>query len=474
MKGLISFRFITFAGICAGLLCAPALLFAAAGTPISLVNPSFEMSSTTGKLEGWQDFKNSYESTREHGYLGKQSLKLTNTDQVTTRGAYQRIDLHQTSAKPILISGFVRGENISMAPGSIFGASLYAKVHLTDGTVVSLNSLPNSGTFGWRWIGFNTASGFITKTGELSIDKPIDYIYLVPILANASGTAYFDDMSVSEYMPVQGAVTLMFDDGHLSDYSIAKPILDHYKMPAASAIVTSYTDTPSWLSRSQIKELQESGWDIISHTVTHPDLTDIDLTQVEQEFYTAKAQLRGEGFSADHLAFPFGSYSSDVIALAEKYYASVRTFEDGYNPVGAFPYQLRAQKVVASTTVQEVKAWITHAKENKEWLIIVVHAIDGQQKSQYDISPQLFQSVVAAIHDSAIPVITYGQGIEAYAAPHANQLIDVPADTSIKTHGATSQNENHFSWSKYKSLFIAILIALLIVTIGSIISLRQK
>ncbi len=419
-------------GMCIGVFAAifmPSILYAAAtSTIVNLNNPGFENSALHDptKALGWQNFGDGYTRSSEAAHTGNWSIKLMNSGEAATSGAYERINLHQTTPEPVFIGGFIKGLNISLTPGSTFGASLYVEIHYTDGTIVSRNSLANQGTFDWRWIGLNTSSAIVTKTASTSYNKPIDYIFIVPALIHASGTAYFDDISVQEFVPTQSALTLMFDDGNTSDYTIAKPILDQYGLPGTSAIITSYINKFPFLSLDQIKALANDGWEIVSHTVTHPNLGMVTSDQAETEFRDSKAALESDGFDIDSIAFPFGAYSSDVLAQSENYYISARSFEDGYNPQGSFPYEIRIQKIVASTTVADVQNWVEQAQTNKQWLIIVTHLISGSGSNVYHVSPQMFESMMEAVHNSGIKVVTYNEGIKEFAVPNQNNIENVP------------------------------------------------
>ncbi len=156
-------------------------------------NGTFEQAGATATTAlGWQPFNNGYTRTSAGAHSGSWGISLTNTNTSTLSGAYERIDLNQTKVEPVFIGGYVKGSNISMASGSYYGASIYAEIHFTDGTVAYWNSIPNEGTFNWRWVGFNTGSGFTVTNETIPVTKPIAYIFVVPMLGDASGTAYFD------------------------------------------------------------------------------------------------------------------------------------------------------------------------------------------------------------------------------------------------------------------------------------------
>lgn len=166
-------------------------------------NPYFEQAGAAWDENGyefsvdslsynWHQFGNGYVRTTEASKpdVGWYGIKMSSNSTSSMYGAYQRVNLNQTTVQPVYFGAYVKGQNIALAPNSYFGASLYAEIHLKNGQVVYWNSPANSGSFDWKWIGFNTAD-----MGGL-ISAPIDYVFVVPSLIRASGTAYFDHVVV--------------------------------------------------------------------------------------------------------------------------------------------------------------------------------------------------------------------------------------------------------------------------------------
>ncbi len=287
---------------------------------------------------------------------------------------------------------------------------MYAEIHLQDGSIAYWNSLLNTGTFSWRWIGFNT--------GTLpAVNQPISHIFIVPILGKATGTAYFDDISAKQFTPQQAAVTLMFDDGELNTFTAAKPVLDQHGFVGSTAIITSYPDDdPQFMTWNQISQLHAAGWGVSSHTVNHTDLTTMSLAAAEQELAQSKATLQTHGFAANTLALPFGAYNSNLLALAAQYYAAARPYEIGHNPQGAFPYDIKVRSVVNTTTASEVSSWIQEAINKKQWIVLTFHKVAPQGDDEYYTTPAVFQSIIQAVASSGVAVMNFDQGVQQFAA----------------------------------------------------------
>jgi len=373
-----------------------------------LQNGGFEKAGESAKKAlGWHDFGLGYKRVKR-AHSGERGIRLRNKEDDQQSGAYQRVDLNQTEMKPVMIDGYVKGRKIKNSDDGFIGASLYAEIYLQDGTVVYWNSIRNLGSFSWRYIGFNTGS-------LPAVNQPIDYIFVVPILANAEGTAWFDDIAVREYSPVQGAVTLMFDDGEITTYSEAKPVLDNYGMVGSAAVVVGLINKDEgYMSWPQVAELQAQGWEFVSHTMTHSDLTNMRLKDARREMARSRRKLARKGLTVKNLALPFGAYNADILARSTRFYRSVRAFEQGANPQGTFPFDVKVRGVTASTTPAQVAGWLDQAADKRQWLVLVWHTIADEGDDAYHTRPDVFADMVDVVAASGVEVVTYDEGLDRF------------------------------------------------------------
>jgi peptidoglycan/xylan/chitin deacetylase (PgdA/CDA1 family) len=377
--------------------------------PANLVlNNSFEQLGAPAKSLNWNDFGDGYARTTLNRHSGNAAIELVRNTDVGNSGASQRINLSQTAIKPVFIGAYVKGKNIVMRPGTWLGASIYAEIHLTNGNVVYWNSVPSMGTFDWRWVGFNT--GTLTN-----INAPIDYIFVVPILGASSGTAYFDDITISEFTPAQGAITFMFDDGETTTLTEGKKKLDTVGFKGSAAIISSEVGSAGYMNKQQLLTLQRGGWEIVSHSVSHEDLTLMTPANYNKELLSSKNSLTALGLKVNNFGLPFGAYNADIMANAAKYYSSARAYESGDNPRGAFPFDVKVRGLLSSTPISEVKSWIDKAKNEKRWEVFVFHSIVENGDDEYHSTPKQLSDIVDLVKASGLSVITYNQGIQMFA-----------------------------------------------------------
>jgi len=130
----------------------------------------------------------------------------------------------------------------------------------------------------------------------------------------------------------ENPIIITFDDGYLSNYEIAFPILKRLNIPATIFVVTStvgatpksgQVSTPHF-TWAQAKEMQQSGIiDIQSHSHTHKNMTQISPAQLQEELRLSRYLIeRNVGKNCFVFSYPFGGYNETTSRLAR--YAGYR------------------------------------------------------------------------------------------------------------------------------------------------------
>ena len=106
-------------------------------------------------------------------------------------------------------------------------------------------------------------------------------------------------------------IILTFDDGDISVYETAFPILQKYGMTGVVYIVGNYMNQPGYMSAEQIKDLAAAGWEVGSHSMNHRDLRKIEPAAQRFEIVESrKAIEKATGVGVDTFAYPFGFMGS--------------------------------------------------------------------------------------------------------------------------------------------------------------------
>ena len=133
------------------------------------------------------------------------------------------------------------------------------------------------------------------------------------------------------------SVVITFDDGFRSALR-AKPILDALGYQATIFVVTSFVDSGeplAWpgmegpangdpdgelqpLSWSELQHLVDEGWEVGSHTVTHPLLTTVSDDALLSELIGSRTTIAERLGSCESLAYPYGIADERAAAAAER------------------------------------------------------------------------------------------------------------------------------------------------------------
>jgi len=153
-------------------------------------------------------------------------------------------------------------------------------------------------------------------------------------------------------------LAITFDDAYRSVHRLAAPVLRHLGAPAAVYAPTewigreqpmSWDGIDQWLggpheselvpmSWEELGELSELGWEVGSHTRTHPRLTQLDDEQLRTELEESRAACAaGLGRPCETIAYPYGDVDERVVAAAGV---------AGYRAAGALPPAPHATEVL--------------------------------------------------------------------------------------------------------------------------------
>lgn len=115
------------------------------------------------------------------------------------------------------------------------------------------------------------------------------------------------------------SVVLTFDDGLVSDYEIAFPLLAEFGQRAVFYLNTATIGKPGYLEWSNIAEMQRNGMSFQSHSHRHMDLTVLPDLTLDAELTESKQCLEDRlGSRVDFLAAPHGVLDRRVVHRALK------------------------------------------------------------------------------------------------------------------------------------------------------------
>lgn len=162
------------------------------------------------------------------------------------------------------------------------------------------------------------------------------------------------------------SVVITFDDGWLTTYKFALPILKKYGFPATLFVYTDLVGSNRLaLTWKQVRELEKGGViDVQCHSKTHRNLQmkpnenlKSYLAALESELIKSRETLKRKiGKECQYLAYPYGATNHLVAAMAQKAgYRAAFTVRRGSNPFFSDNYRIRRSMIFGSLTLKEFK-----------------------------------------------------------------------------------------------------------------------
>ncbi len=175
------------------------------------------------------------------------------------------------------------------------------------------------------------------------------------------------------------AMAVTFDDAYASILEAGRPILERLAVPGTVFVPTgpasaggrmTWSELAQWvggehehelrcMTWAQLRSLSERGWEIGSHTCSHPNLTEIGEERALSELRDSRAACEEElQRPCTSLAYPFGSYDATVRELAAA--AGYRTAVTLDERIAA-PLRGRGRLDVPREAVYRSTGWVTFA-----------------------------------------------------------------------------------------------------------------
>ena len=158
-----------------------------------------------------------------------------------------------------------------------------------------------------------------------------------------------DFMEFQSPLP-EKAVVITIDDGWISAFTIAYPILKKFGFTATLFIYTGFIGGDMAMNWSQVKEMAENGFDIQSHTHSYQSLTmarendsfknyfNFLIEEIENSKIAIRKHLNRE---CRYLAYPYGETNPLVVSLVKKMgYRAAFTVTRGGTPFFENPYTI--------------------------------------------------------------------------------------------------------------------------------------
>jgi peptidoglycan/xylan/chitin deacetylase (PgdA/CDA1 family) len=265
----------------------------------------------------------------------------------------------------------------------------------------------------WDFDGDGARDAHGTSVSHI-IDQPVDLHIAAEIVTELHGT-------INETVVISGHTALMtitFDDGPVSIHYYGLPLLESRGVKATVYVVIDWILGGWYLDWTEIQELHDAGWDIGSHTMTHPTLTTLDDSTLHYELRQSQIELEMRGFAGEHFAVPRCSCNDNVIEAIMQYYQSSRTCT-GSNPCfnprveAADRYRVLSCVSDSGKTFDYYKVQIDTVVAARGWYVLTNHSIEPMcYASRFCIRTDVLAQVIDYALAKRVKIATMEEALE--------------------------------------------------------------
>lgn len=301
------------------------------------------------------------------------------------------------------------------------------------------------------------------------ISKKTLALLIVPLIVVIPIVAAFSNPPIT--VP-KGMISLSFDDGWVTTYTMAYPQMQAYGYKGDIDVITNFVGQEfyppyGYASWSQIQTMVNSGWDACSHSVTHPDFNNLTQGQITYQLQASRQMLLGNLTGNKGYRFwcqPYDDYDpANYTQEIAQYYDMACLSEVTGNQMVNPPLQYNIERYCISntTTLSQIEGEVNYAVANSVWLILICHIITPSDPfaDTYMLN-STFASMLAYIHQENVPVVTFSQVYDTYVAPPTPSptatatptpsLTPAPTATPVPTPTSPSQdNLTAQQWADY-------------------------
>ncbi len=117
-------------------------------------------------------------------------------------------------------------------------------------------------------------------------------------------------------LPDRGVV-ITIDDGFISEFNKAVPILRKYGYPFSIFVFTHAVGRMNYMSWEQLRQMESWGGQAGCHSYLHPRLINLIGKELHKEIVGSKAEMeKNLGHKVSYFAYPYGQYNEAVRSVA--------------------------------------------------------------------------------------------------------------------------------------------------------------
>ena len=204
-------------------------------------------------------------------------------------------------------------------------------------------------------------------------------------------------------------VTFIDDDGYLTFLERWKPLCDSKGIKICIGAITSKVGQTGRMTLDQLKALKLEGFEILNHTVSHPDTRTCTMEKWEQECVESKDYMLKNGLNDNQVIVYskgfYGEYTEEqktnIKNVTRKHFKYAVNSTGSNNPI-IYDNMCLARREADNKSFDVLKQAVDTANADNTWLIILTHCNNAFKE---DVLSQL----IDYIQGLNIPILTFSE-----------------------------------------------------------------
>ncbi len=236
-------------------------------------------------------------------------------------------------------------------------------------------------------------------------------------------------------IPRDRGVILWFDDGLQNTYEVAKPILERYRYVGVISTITwmvrNYKSERYIWNDDQLRDkpililpelltMQNEGWEIVSHSQSHPNLDALQKYYAKWEIKGSKEWIESNLGPMKNPCFVYPYSGVYWESIVDEHYAYQRHGEEGqepkmiWNPNDEY-YGTHIPIVGIHLSKETIDYWLNETNQKGGIAIFVIHGIyENPEPESLENTPENLEYLLTKIEELELPILTLTQAIDLY------------------------------------------------------------
>ena len=255
-------------------------------------------------------------------------------------------------------------------------------------------------------------------------EEQVERLDKVPVLENK--VVKIENCTNCNVKTVKNLVTIVSDDGNIEDFTRLKPLFDRKGIKAtfATRVDGQENKASNMMSYSQLKQLQDEGHEIASHTFSHTNLTTVTKTVAEEQLKKSKELLEANGIVCDGIYYPNGVYTTETLELARKYYkygGATWTSKNGvdlltnYAPLDLYCFTRTSYgNMENSCNGDKAIADFESSLSSNSWFVICIHGAEFRDTTHGNSSLEGLTKFIDHVKSKGIDIVPTREALKIY------------------------------------------------------------